>query len=124
MKRDDDFAARRAHLANLNDDELRQRFWQLTEKVVDPLLELGRENTTPAIERSVLLRMGFSSLEVAAIVADAEERGLLGYGAGHIVYKLAEDKGITIREAGLTLIEDKNKDKYWDEMSAYFKGGN
>ena len=36
---------------------------QLTGQLVDPLLELAKENTSPAIERSVLLRMGFSSLE-------------------------------------------------------------
>ena len=63
MKRADDFADRRKHIANLTDEELYQRFWELTDKVVDPLLELGRKNTTPSVERSVLLRMGVSSLD-------------------------------------------------------------
>ena len=45
MKRADDFEVRRQHIANLTDEELYQRFWELTDKVVDPLLELGRKNT-------------------------------------------------------------------------------
>ena len=47
MKRADDFEVRRQHIANLTDEELYQRFWELTDKVVDPLLELGKKNTTP-----------------------------------------------------------------------------
>jgi D-ornithine 4,5-aminomutase subunit alpha len=113
MKRQDDFTTRRAHLAALSDEELKEKFWELAGRVVDPLLELGYENTTPAIERSVLLRMGFSSLEVAAIVAQAEERELLGHGAGHLVYKLATAKDISIRDAGLALAEGK----FWDEIA-------
>ena len=55
MKRADDFEQRRQHIANLSDEELYNKFWDLTAQVVDPLLELGRKNTTPSIERSVLL---------------------------------------------------------------------
>ncbi|MGN0733687.1 MAG: D-ornithine 4,5-aminomutase subunit OraS, partial [Emergencia sp.] len=43
MRREDDFAQRRAHIANLTDEELYDRFWELTAQVVDPLLELGRK---------------------------------------------------------------------------------
>ena len=68
MKRADDFAERRKHIANLTDQELYDRFWALTEQVVAPLLELGRRNTTPSVERAVLLRMGISSLETQKIV--------------------------------------------------------
>ena len=68
MKREDDFQERRKSIAGLSDEELYQRFWELTEQVVSPLLELGRKNTTPSIERSVLLRMGISSLETQPIV--------------------------------------------------------
>ena len=57
MIREDDFQERRKHIANLTDEELYERFWQLTEQVVEPLLELGRKNTTPSVERAVLLRM-------------------------------------------------------------------
>ena len=64
MKRADDFEVRRKHIAELTDEELYQRFWELTDQVVDPLLELGRKNTTPSVERSVLLRMGVSSLRL------------------------------------------------------------
>jgi len=118
MKRQDDFDARRGHLANLSDDELRDRFWQLTNEVVEPLLKLGHDHTTPAIERSVLLRMGFSSLEVKEIVDAALERSLLGHGAGNIVYKLSLAKNLPIRDTGLALAEGK----YWDEAASMFEG--
>ncbi|MDL2293170.1 ornithine aminomutase subunit alpha [Ruminococcaceae bacterium OttesenSCG-928-D13] len=119
MKRQDDFTLRRAHLANLSDDALKDRFWELAEQVVNPLLKLGYENTTPSIERSILLRMGFSSLEAVPIVDGALERSLLGHGAGNIVYKLAKSKNMEIREAGLALAEGK----LWDDAEALFKGG-
>ena len=35
LKRDDDFEERRKKLANLSDEELKNRFWQLAEQVVD-----------------------------------------------------------------------------------------
>ncbi|NLY71344.1 MAG: ornithine aminomutase [Clostridiales bacterium] len=117
MKRKDDFEERRKHLANLSDEELYQRFWQLTEKVVDPLLELGRKHTTPSIERSVLLRMGISSLDAKPIVEGCIDRGLMGKGAGHVVYKLAKAKNISIKEAGSMLAEGEG----WDEVVALFK---
>ena len=59
MKRTDDFQERRAHLANLTDDQLEARFWELANKLVDPLLKMGYEYTSPAVERSGLLRMDF-----------------------------------------------------------------
>lgn len=119
MKRADDFAERRKHIADLSDKELYDRFWELTEKVVDPLLELGRKNTTPSVERAVLLRMGISSLETKPIVEGCMDRGLMGKGAGHVVYKLSQDKGISVKEAGTMLAEGKG----WDDAVALFKGG-
>ena len=119
MKRDDCFNERRAHLKDLTPEQLKERFWSLAEQVVDPLLKLGYENTTPAIERSVLLRMGFSSLEVKPIVDGAMERGLLGHGAGNIVYRLSKENGVSLREAGQGLIDGKT----WDQASGLFKGG-
>lgn len=119
MKRADDFQERRKHIANLTDEELYQRFWQLTEQVVEPLLELGKKNTTPSIERSVLLRMGISSLATKPIVDGCMDRGLMGKGAGNVVYRLANKKNISVKEAGKMLAEGKG----WDEAAALFKGG-
>jgi len=119
-KRADDFNERRAHLANLSDQELYERFWSLASDIVDPLLELGRKNTSPAIERSVLLRMGFSSIEAKAIVDGVIDRGLMGKGAGHAVYKLAKAKNISVRDAGVALADGK----MWQEAADLFKGGN
>ena len=117
MKRADDFQERRRHLANLSEEELEMKFWELAEKLVDPLLDLGKKNTTPSIERSVLLRMGFSSLESKSIVDKTIDRGLMGKGAGHIVFKLSKEKDMSIRDAGVALSEGK----YWDEVVAMFK---
>ena len=119
MKRGDNFDERRAHLKKLSADELKDRFWKLAGEVVDPLLRIGYENTTPAIERSVLLRMGFSSLEVRPIVDGLMERGLLGHGAGHVVYRLSKENGQSIREAGQSLIDGRA----WDQAVSLFKGG-
>lgn len=119
MKRDDDFLQRRAHLAELSEAELEEKFWALAEKLVEPIIDLGYKNTSPSIERSVLLRMGFSSVEAKSIVDNSIDRGLIGKGAGQIVYKLANKKGISIREAGLLLVEGKA----WDEVKPMFSGG-
>jgi D-ornithine 4,5-aminomutase subunit alpha len=104
MERKDDFAERRKRLALLSDEELRRRFWDLTAQVVDPLLDLGRKNTTPSIERSVLLRMGIASTDCKTIVDGCIDRGLMGKGAGHVVFKLARAKNISIKEAAALLI--------------------
>ncbi len=102
--RADDFASRRTHLAALSDAELRARFWQLTERLVAPLVAEARTHTTPAIERSVLLRMGFSSREAKALVDAMVARGVLGGGAGRWVLECARHRGVDVREAGLGLI--------------------
>lgn len=115
-KRLDDFSERRVHLANLSDEELKQRFWDLASQIVEPMLELGRKNTSPSIERSVLLRMGFSSIEAKEIVNKVIDRGLMGKGAGHVVYKLAKEKEMSIREAGLALANGE----YLDEVTTLF----
>lgn len=103
MERKDDFQERRTHLAGLSEEELEQRFWELTEKLMDPMVDLARTHTTPSIERSVLLRMGFSSLEAKSIVDKVVDHGLIGKGAGHVVYKVAKSEQLDIREAGLKL---------------------
>ena len=116
MKREDDFESRRASVANLSDKALEQRFWSLAEQIVDPLLKLGYENTSPAIERSVLLRMGFSSIEAKAIVNGCIERNLLGHGAGNVVYRLSKARSMDYIEAGKALC----KGRLWDEAAAQF----
>ncbi len=116
MKRADDYEQRRQHLANLTDAELEKRFWDLAEKVVDPLLELGKKNTTPAVERSILLRMGFSSIEVKPIVEGVMNKGLMGKGAGNVVWRLSKKLGVSVREAGLALADGK----HWDLVDSLF----
>ncbi|MBR6529451.1 MAG: ornithine aminomutase subunit alpha [Firmicutes bacterium] len=119
MRREDDFAVRRQKIANLTDEELYNEFWRLTDLVVDPLLELGKKNTTPSVERSVLLRMGVSSLDCMPIVNHAIDHGLMGKGCGHCVYKLSKLEDITIREASIKLAAGEG----WDKLVEAFKGG-
>lgn len=116
MKRADDFQERRKHIAGMSDEELYQYYWQLAEKVVDPLLDLGKKNTSPSIERSVLLRMGISSLDTKPIVDACIDRGLMGKGAGHCVYKLSKEKNISIKEAGEMLAKGEG----WDDVVRLF----
>lgn len=119
MKRADDFQQRRQHLINLTDEELEKRFWEMAEKIVDPMIDMAKKHTTPSIERSVLLRMGFSSIEARAIVEGVIDRGLMGKGAGNVVFKLSQAKSIPVRDIGLQLIEGK----LWDEAVVLFQGG-
>ena len=114
----DDFEQRSKHLQGMSDEELNNYFWQLVEKVVDPLVDLAQTHTSPSIERSVLLRMGFNSLEAKQLVDMIFERGLLGKGAGHIVWRIAKEKGIDYMEAGRKLIQGQ----YWEDVDRIFKG--
>ncbi len=112
LKREDDFLERRKHIANLSDEDLKKRFWALVEKAVDPLLDMARTHTSPSIERSILLRMGFSSIEAKPLVEMVIDRGLMGKGAGHLVYRAAKQNGLSIREAGLEML----KGSLWDTL--------
>ncbi len=115
--REDNYFERRKHLSNLTDQELKAKFWSLAEKAVKPLVDLAYNNTTPAIERSVLLRMGFSSLEAKDLVDKVINHGLVGKGAGHVVYRLSKLEQCDIREAGLKLISDIG----WDKVKQSFE---
>ena len=119
MTRTDDFEVRRQHLRAMSDEELKTYFWQLAQQVVDPLLEYGRTHTSPSVERSVLLRMGFSSLEAKPMVEYAITNNLIGHGVGNIVYRLAKSENLSIREAGVRLSQGQD----WDKAAALFEGG-
>ncbi|MBN1983620.1 MAG: ornithine aminomutase subunit alpha [Chitinivibrionales bacterium] len=110
-----DFEKRRSHLAGLSDEQLAQRFWELTEKIVSPLIDLAQTHTSPSIERSVLLRCGFSSTEASQIVSHAVKYNALGYGVGALVLRLSQKRSITVREAGLCLAAGQG----WEEAIAY-----
>ncbi len=116
MARQDDFLTRRKHLESLTDEELYERFWQLANQLVDPLLEAGKIYTTPAIERSILLRMGFSSVEAKPLVEGMIEHELIQHGAGHLVWRLGQELGIDYREAGQKLLAGEG----WTKLQALF----
>jgi D-ornithine 4,5-aminomutase subunit alpha len=113
VERPDDFELRRKHLSPLSDEELHARFWELAGKIVAPLVEEARSHTTPSIERSVLLRMGFSSVEAKALVDKLKERGLLAQGAGKLILELSLNKEIPLEEAGEGLL----KGRYLEEIA-------
>ena len=77
MKRADDYQERRAHLANLSDAELEQRFWALAEQITEPLVD------------------------------GCMERSLIAHGAGNVVFRLAKAENMDVRAAGLALCEDR-----------------
>ena len=112
VERPDDFESRRERLRAISDDDLRAYFWELTHKIVAPLIAEARTHTTPSIERSVLLRMGFSSVEAKALVNQMHERKLLGRGAGRLVLELAQRQGLSVRAAGTELLAGR----YWEEI--------
>lgn len=112
-ERDDDFASRRERLRGLSDAELHARFWELVDRIVEPLVEEARTHTTPAIERSVLLRMGFTGAEAKALVDGLHQRGLLGHGAGRLLVQQARRRGLAVREAGLELLAGEG----WPEIA-------
>lgn len=117
MVREDDYKKRREHLKNMSEEELINYFWHLTEKIVDPLVELSKTHTSPSIERSVLLRMGFSSIESKDIVKYMVENNLLSHGAGRIVLIYSNLKKKNYLEAGKEL----SKGNGWEEIVNFYR---
>lgn len=118
MAREDTFREARKHLHDLGDAELEARFWELAKRCVDPLVDLARTHTSPSIERSVLMRMGIDSPTSQAVVAECETRGLLGHGAGHVVYVCMEAWGVPAPEAAQRLAQGDG----WDVPAAKWSG--
>ncbi|MBN2225256.1 MAG: ornithine aminomutase subunit alpha [Deltaproteobacteria bacterium] len=112
MEQSDTYRESRGHLAELSDEELKDYFWELIGDIIEPIVQEARTHTSPSIERSVLLRMGFSSVEAKALVTMIAERGLLGHGAGNLVLRVAKKSGLDIRNAGLALIDGTQ----WDNV--------
>ncbi len=102
------FEERQKELSRLSDDELKERFWQLCDKLVEPIVDLARTHTSPSIERSVLLRMGIDSMTAHGVVDRVLEAGLLGKGAGHVVLKVAKKQGVDIPVAAGLINENKD----------------
>jgi D-ornithine 4,5-aminomutase subunit alpha len=102
------FEKKRAELKKLSDEELKARFWDLCNQVVDPIVDLAKTHTSPSIERSVLLRMGIDSITAHGVVDRILEAGLLGKGAGHVVLKLSQRSGTDVRAAAASILENKD----------------
>jgi D-ornithine 4,5-aminomutase subunit alpha len=118
MAREDTYQTERAHLAGLTDEQVEARFWELAQQIVDPLVELARTHTSPSIERSVLMRMGLDSRTCMAIAGECEKRGLLGHGAGHIVWHCAREWHTAVPEAARRLAAGEG----WDTVAAKWGG--
>lgn len=114
-ERIDDFETRREHLKDMSSIELKEYFLKLSEQMIEPLLDLAYNNTSKSIERSVLLRMGFSSIDAKVIANKLDEQNLLRKGAGHCVYILSKNKNISIQKAG-ELIKNGEEINYLMEI--------
>lgn len=117
FRREDDYLTRRESVKDLNDIELKDKFWEYIGDIVDPLLDMAKEYTSPSIERSVLLRMGISSMQANQIVEACLDHSLIEYGAGHVVYATSKNNNISINDAADALVEGK----YWHEVKAYLE---
>jgi D-ornithine 4,5-aminomutase subunit alpha len=118
LAREDTFGQAREHLAELTDEQLEARFWELAQQVVDPLVRLAATHTSPSIERSVLMRMGVDSRHCMAVVAECEKRGLLGHGAGNVVVHCAVQWGSSAPEAATRLARGEG----WSTVEAKWGG--
>ncbi len=118
MAREDTYLKVRGHLAELSDEQLETRFWELAQQVVDPMVELARTHTSPSIERSVLMRMGVDSPTCMAVVGECEKRGLLGHGCGHVVWYYAQQTGQAAPEAARKLAAGEG----WDVVERKWGG--
>ena len=118
MKREDDFEIRREHLKGLTEEQLHDRFWNLTEQIVKPIVDLAYGHTSPAIERSVALRMGFSSLQAQPLIDHGTKWKLLGKGIGNVILTYAKLKNMNYLEAG----DELSKGIGWDVVSEKMKG--
>lgn len=101
------FEKRRAELRKMSDEQLKARFWELCDQLVEPIVELARTHTSPSIERSVLLRMGIDSISAHGVVDRILEAGLLGKGAGQVVLKVSAKIGSDVRGAAEAILQDK-----------------
>jgi D-ornithine 4,5-aminomutase subunit alpha len=63
--------------------------------------------------------MGISSQETKPIVEGCMDRGLMGKGAGHVVYRLSQSRHISVKEAGALLARGQG----WDEVTELFQSG-
>jgi D-ornithine 4,5-aminomutase subunit alpha len=118
MVRPDTFKEIRTSIAGLDDAQLEARFWRLSKECVEPLVELARAHTSPSIERSVLMRMGIDSRTCMAVVSECEKRGLLGHGAGHVVWLCMQAWDCTAASAAGRLAADEG----WDIADAKWGG--
>ena len=101
------FETRREALSKLTEEELKARFWELTNRVVGPIVDLAKSHTSPSIERSILLRMGIDSVSSQGVVKRIHDAGLLGKGAGHVVLKLSKKTGTDVRAAAQAILDDR-----------------
>lgn len=102
------FEARRQQLKNMSDEQLKARFWEMCNQIIEPMVDYGKKYTSQSIERSVLLRMGIDSVTSQGVVSRINEAGLLGKGAGHVVLKLSQKQNISVREVAKKINDDKS----------------
>jgi len=113
----DDFETRRRHLAHLSEEDLKKRFWDLCDQLTQPLIDLAYHHTSPSIERSVLMRMGLSSLMSNTIVDRLLKENLLGKGAGHALLRLMHKEKKSVLEAAKAICEGRELADLFNDKS-------
>lgn len=91
-------------LSSLSDEALYQKFWELADKLARPLIEFSQIHTTPSIERSVLMRMGFNSVQAKNFVDRCVKEGIIGKGAGGVLFNYARQNNMDLFSAFDTLM--------------------
>ena len=92
----------------MSDDELKARFWELCNQVVDPIVDLANTHTSPSIERSVLLRMGIDSISSHGVVDSFCRPVCWAKAPGHVVLKLSQKTGTDVPGAAAAILANKD----------------
>ena len=87
MKRIDEYEKRRAHLKDLSDEELYERFWKLAEDMVEPMLDLGQKYTTPFHRKKRAVKDGI--FQPGSKANSRRRNKTLSYGQGLRAHRLA-----------------------------------
>jgi D-ornithine 4,5-aminomutase subunit alpha len=118
--RNPDYRKRAEALEKMSDEELYRLFWDITDQIVRPLATNAENHTTPSIERSVLLRMGFNSIQADAFVKRCVAERCLGQGAGAILLSYARKMGVDYFKAQEILMGLQNWDNEIKKTSGQF----
>ena len=104
--------------ADLADEHIHKEFWKSGQSSDDSLSDFAHTCTSPHVECSSLVAMGFSDDEAQAIIKGAIKYRIICKGCSHVVLELRRARGIGLREAGLLLAA--GDESAWTEAAARY----